>query len=304
MHPRRESRRAVLYPAITSLLFSGSYVAGKYTTLDLDPLTATLARYAVALVFLACLAPRMGATRLRLSRRDIPAVALLGLFGIVGYHYFFFLSLRYTAVANTAIINALSPVCTGVAAALLIKERLSPRNYAGALVALAGVLTLLTRGDLTMLTRMDFNRGDLYMLLAVACWVVYALLVKVLVARYSSYTLTLYATALGVAWLLALAPTGETIAQLRAMSSASAWAIAYMGVLGSGLGYLTYNLSIEAVGATRTSSFVYSVLPVLVAVLAFTFFDEPITSVMLLSAGLILFGLHQMLSQETPAISR
>ena len=39
----------VLLPLMTSVLFSGSYIAGKYTTLDLGPLTTTALRYLVAL---------------------------------------------------------------------------------------------------------------------------------------------------------------------------------------------------------------------------------------------------------------
>ena len=126
---------------MTSVLFSGSYIAGKYTTLDLGPLTTTLLRYVVALLFLSSLLLHYKRSALVLRSRDIAPALLLGLFGIVGYHYFFFLSLRYTEVANTAIINALSPVLTGVAAALLIKERLSRANYAGLVIAFAVVET-------------------------------------------------------------------------------------------------------------------------------------------------------------------
>ena len=46
----------ILFPLTTSLLFSGSYIAGKYTTVDLDPLTTTLGRFSIALVFLLLLA--------------------------------------------------------------------------------------------------------------------------------------------------------------------------------------------------------------------------------------------------------
>ncbi|NIM28947.1 MAG: EamA/RhaT family transporter, partial [Gammaproteobacteria bacterium] len=47
--------KRILFPLTTSVLFSGSYIAGKYTTVDLDPLTATLLRYFVALLFLTLL---------------------------------------------------------------------------------------------------------------------------------------------------------------------------------------------------------------------------------------------------------
>ena len=95
------------------------------------------------------------------------------MFGIVGYHYFFFLSLRYTEVANTAIINALSPIMTSIAAAALINERLSGRTYLGVLVAFLGVLLLLSRGDIDVIRAVEFNKGDLLMLLSVPLYAMF-----------------------------------------------------------------------------------------------------------------------------------
>ena len=186
--------RKALLPLATSMLFAGSYIGGKYTTLDLGPLTTTLLRYFIALLFLACLLPHYRLCSLKLAGRDFLPMLGLGLTGVVGYHYFFFSSLRYTDVANTGIINALSPAVTGIAAAILIGERLSARSYAGVVLACIGVLVLLSNGDPEVLLRTDFNRGDVLMLIAVLCWTAYALLVKTLATQYSSYTLTFYAT--------------------------------------------------------------------------------------------------------------
>lgn len=289
----------VLLPLMTSALFSGSYIAGKYTTLDLGPLTTTLLRYMVALLFLSSLLLHYRRSALVLRRRDIAPVLLLGLFGIVGYHYFFFLSLRYTEVANTAIINALSPVLTGVAAAVLIKERLSRGNYAGLVVAFLGVLILLSDGSFETILAVRFNKGDLLMLLSVTSWVVYAFLIRSMLDRYSGFTLTFYATLFGVLMLLFLAPQEAPLGEIQAISRASLLAVLYMGIGGSGLGYLLYNLSIREIGATRTSSFVYSVIPLMVAVLALLFFQQSITPTMIASMVLILVGLHMMLAVKS-----
>ncbi len=283
---------------MTSVLFSGSYIAGKYTTVDLGPLTTTLLRYFIALLFLSGLLLHYKGRALYLRRRDIfPAVAL-GLTGIVGYHYFFFLSLRYTEVANTAIINALSPVLTSVAAAVFVKERLERWNYAGVAIAFLGVLVLLSRGDVDAILALEFNKGDLLMLLSVVSWMVYALIIRVMVERYSGFTLTFYSTLFGVVILLFVAPQEGALDQVRAISSVSLMSVIYMGVCGSGLGYLLYNLSIREIGPTRTSSFVYSVIPLIVTVLAWLFFLQPITPIMVASMILILTGLRMMLAQN------
>ena len=287
----------ILFPLITSVLFSGSYIAAKYTTVELDPLTTTLCRFAIALVILVTLLANYRVSSLRLTPKHIPAVAALGLSGIVGYHYFFFLSLHYTEVANSAIINALSPVLTALVAVLFIRERLGGKNYVGVVLSFCAVLVLLCDADLTRLTRWELNRGDLLMLAAVLSWTFYAIIVKKLGSSYSSYTITFYATLFGVIFLLLWVPLDNLVERLKGAAPVTIYALVYMGIFGSGIGYLTYNLSVRAIGATRTSSFVYSVVPVLVTVLAWVFFQQQITVVMIISTVIILTGLKLMMAK-------
>jgi drug/metabolite transporter (DMT)-like permease len=126
-------------------------------------------------------------------------------------------------------------------------------------------------------------------------------MIRTLLDRYSGFTLTFYATLFGVLILLLIAPQEAPLESIQDISRASLLAVVYMGVCGSGLGYLLYNLSIREIGPTRTSSFVYSVIPLIVAVLAFVFFDQAITPVMIASMVLILIGLRMMLIAKGPA---
>lgn len=287
--------KKILFPLSASLLFSGSYISAKYTTIDLSPLTASLLRYSVALVFLSFFLFHYRISSLRVKQKDLLKLLLLGLSGIVGYHYFFLLSLRYTEVANTAIINASSPILTGIMAAVFVKERLHFKNYAGVAGAFVGVIVLLVRGRIDNLIGMKMNVGDAIMLLAVFSWVVYALIVKTLIRKYSGFTITFYASLFGVVLLSFLASSENAFEQVRNISSASIFGILYMGIFASGLGYFLYNLSIREIGPTKTSSFVYSLVPILVAILAFLFFRQPITPVMVSSMILIIIGLRFMI---------
>ncbi len=96
--------------------------------------------------------------------------------------------------------------------------------------------------------------------------------------------------------LVFLAPQEAPLGEIQKISRASLLSVIYMGICGSGLGYLLYNLSIREIGPTRTSSFVYSVIPLIVAVLALLFFQQPITPIMIASMVLILVGLQMMLA--------
>jgi drug/metabolite transporter (DMT)-like permease len=288
----------VLLPLLTSLLFAGSFIAGKYTTSDLQPLTASLLRYLFALLFLLCVYAlliyrRKNPPAVSAGGFDLLLLALAGLLGIVAYHAFFFAALRYTAATNTAIINALNPIVTAFLATWLIRERLPFANYLGLVIAVAGVVILLIKGDPANLLALRFNFGDVLMLLAVVSWTLYTLVVKTLSARYSGFVITLYATLFGVLILLAPALIFEDAPrQLMQMSARSLWSLLYMGIAASGIGYLLYNLSIAGIGPTRTAALVYSGVPVFVALLALLLLGETLTPVLLISVVLILLGLN------------
>ena len=292
--------RQSLLAVLTSLLFAGSFVAGKYTTDEMSPLLITLLRYIIASLFLQGLVTYQGGFSPRMSKAsmaDKGCLFLLGTFGVVGYHFFFFSSLRYTAVANSAIINAFNPVITGFFAALLLKEKLAVRNYVGGAIAILGVLILLTNGHLTSLLQLQFNQGDLLMLCAVVCWASYSILLRHLGKRYSGLAMSYYGALFGVLQLCLLVIPELLQTGLPSLSVASMLGILYMGVGASGIGYLLFTISTQRIGPTKSTSIVYSGVPVWVALLAWLFFQQPVTPWMIVSMCLILLGLKTVLQR-------
>ena len=143
-----------------------------------------------------------------------------------------------------------------------------------------------------------FNFGDILMLFAVVSWAVYALLVKTLMIKYSGYNVTFYAALFGILFLAVITPIFEGInLNVGEIGPAAVYSILYMGIIASGVGYFLYNQSVHEIGPTRTSSYVYSTVPVFVTVLAFLFFAESITLLILLSISLIIIGLHLVLKK-------
>ncbi|MCP4703369.1 MAG: DMT family transporter, partial [candidate division Zixibacteria bacterium] len=284
--------------AATSLLFAGSFVAGKYTNFDLGPLSTSLLRYIIAVLALSVLIFHYGTKSLIIQKKDIWQMALLGLTGVVGYHYFFFSSLLYTKAANSAIINATNPLFTSTMAAVFLRERLSGKAYFGVGLALFGVLILLTRGNIDFLLSMQFNLGELLMLLAVFCWVIYSLMIKNLLKKYSGFTITYYASLFGTILLFSLVPLENFYSAKIVLSTASILSLLYMGVFASGIGYYLFNLSLDKIGPTKTASSVYSLVPIFVSVLALLFFDETVTLIMLFCTVLIIIGLNMALKQK------
>jgi drug/metabolite transporter (DMT)-like permease len=288
----------LVLPLFTSILFAGSFIAAKQATFELGPLTTSLFRYTISLLFLTSLLPFQGLEKLKIVKSDIYKFVLLGLTGIVGFQYFFFVALRYTEVANTSIITALIPVVTGLLAAWFIRERLNLWNYLGIGLSVTGVLILLSKGSIANLLSLDFAFGDLLMIISVFMWSIYVLIVKTLTAKYHAYTITWYATLFGVLILLILVWFEQPFQTLNELSLTTVVAIIYMGIVASGLAYLLYNLSIEKIGPTLTAGIVYSIVPILVAIFSWIFFLQAISYIMIISTTIILAGLWLMLKQD------
>jgi drug/metabolite transporter (DMT)-like permease len=223
-------------------------------------------------------------------------VALLGLTGVVGYHYFFFLAVRHTVLANAAILNSLNPVLTAILAAWLLGERLTRVRYAGIGVAFAGAVLLVVGGDPAELGGLVPHAGDLAMLLATTSWAIYAVTVRALAVRYDGFVLTFHSMAGGVALLVPLALLEPLFDDLRRLSPAAVAAVLYMGIGASGVGYLLYNAAIRRAGPTVTAAVVQGVVPFLVAVLARVVLGEPLTGGMAASALLVLAGVGLVLA--------
>ena len=87
--------------------------------------------------------------------RQRPAVWALGVGGLFGFHFFFFLSLRLAPPVEANLINYSWPLLIVLFSALLPGERLRWWHVAGALMGLAGAGLLITGGGSLALSADD-----------------------------------------------------------------------------------------------------------------------------------------------------
>ena len=100
-------------------------------------------------------------------------VYLLGVGGLFGYHAAYFIALRHAPVVEAGLINYLWPLLIVVFSALLPGERLKWQHIAGCILAFAGAVLVVTRGQ-----GFNFNPayipGYLAALFAAVTWGIYS----------------------------------------------------------------------------------------------------------------------------------
>lgn len=113
---------------------------------DVPPFQLLAMTFSVATVIGIVGALARGTSPLTHLRQPAP-VWLLGVGGLFGYHFFYFLALRNAPAVEASLIAYLWPLLIVVFSALLPGERLRWFHIGGALLGLAGAALLVTKGQ-------------------------------------------------------------------------------------------------------------------------------------------------------------
>ncbi|HMA15912.1 MAG TPA: DMT family transporter [Kiloniellaceae bacterium] len=132
---------------------------------------------------------------------------------------------------------------------------------------------VVTRGDLTHLRTLSFNRGDLIMLIAVVTWSVYTVLLKRRPAALHPQSLLVTSMAFAAAMLLPVYLWESAAVRLMPVTQESLLAIVYVVLFASILAFLCFNRGIEVLGPNKGGLFLH-LIPAFAAMLAFVFLGE------------------------------
>ena len=141
----------------------------------LDAFALGTVRYALGVaLFVALLAAVEGRGALRFDGRWLLASAV-GLVGITGFNLFIWIGLGYTRPEHASIILALQSPLTALAVWVLRGQRPAPFTLGCVAVAIAGVVLVISKGDLTNALAGGSLLGDALILLGAISWVTYTL---------------------------------------------------------------------------------------------------------------------------------
>ncbi|MBV7548261.1 EamA family transporter [Pseudomonas sp. PDM26] len=279
--------------AAVTMVWGGTFVAGRYLAGGLSPLLAASLRFLLASMALL-LFIRMARTPLvRPSPRQWLQLSLLGFFGIFFYNLCFFYGLHYINASRASLIVALNPAVIGLASWLLFKERLTRAKVVGIAICMAGACMVIVSRDPQLLAgRADAWLGDLLIFGCVLGWGVYSLFSRELDHSLGPVQTVTWSILLGTVmlWITCIV-RGEVSIEAVASLGAQQWlSLLYLGVLGSALAYIAYYDGIRKIGATRSGVFI-ALNPLTAVLLGALLLDEPLTLAMCLGGGLILAGI-------------
>ena len=170
--------QAFLLLALCNLLWSGNWVAGRALRDTFDPVSLNFWRWLLATALLAPFALPALRGKWPLIRRHAGILLLLAASGVAAFHGLVYLGLRSTTTVNAVLLNSSIPLFMMLCSWIIERERATPRQVAGMLVSLAGILVILSRGEPASLLQLELHGGDLWILLAMPIWGIYSVLLK------------------------------------------------------------------------------------------------------------------------------
>lgn len=260
---------------IAAIFWAGAFIAGKFSVAEFPVFSLIFFRFlfASAAIFLILIKRERD---WKIKREDLPIFFTLGIVGMIGYHLFFFMSLKYTSPVNASIIGATNPIITTILSTILLKEMVGFKNISSICLSFLGVVLIITDGNLQVLQNFEFNKGDLLMLVGVLCWALYAIMSKKALVKYSPLKVTSYAF-LTCAILLIPFVIMEKPWVFIPNTTIKGWtSVIYMSLFASVCGYLIQQISIKKIGPSKTALYV-NLVPVFSMIMAFFILHESIS---------------------------
>jgi drug/metabolite transporter (DMT)-like permease len=197
-------------------------------------------------------------------------------------------ALQYTQALNALLIQSSGPLFVALWSLLLFGMRLTRRQLAGITISLAGVLTIILRGDFTALTAVQFNKGDLMFAGAIFAFGLYSAL---MLRRPVTHPLSLisFTTGCGALLLFPFSVWEYSTGFMLKFDLLSMATLAYVVIFPSTLAYLFFNRGIALIGPNRAAPF-FHLIPVFGSAMAIVLLGEQLKLFHLAGYALVLAG--------------
>jgi drug/metabolite transporter (DMT)-like permease len=242
---------------VVPALWSSNYMIARLATGVISPHQLALGRWALALaLMLPFVGQRLWQER-ALCRREWKHLLVLGALGMWVCGAILYLGGQGTSATNIGLIYAATPIAIVVAGTRLLHERMSPWQMAGVVLALAGVVYVITKGRLEDLLAVRFTAGDGWVVVAAVSWAAYSVLLKYWPSGLGPAERLAAIAAAGVLVLLPFTLLEAMLQPTPALSLQAFGLIGLAALVPGVLSYTAYSYMQRELGAARTALVMY-----------------------------------------------
>jgi drug/metabolite transporter (DMT)-like permease len=273
---------------ITALCWAGNAIIGRLAAGHIPPVTLSFLRWFLAFLIILPFAWKHLMHDWAAIRARLGTMIFVSVTGIAAFNTMQYWALEYTTALNTLLLQSAAPLFVAVWSLMLLGVRLTLAQAGGIAVSLVGVLVILLHGDLTTLTSIEFNKGDVIFTVALLIFGLYSVLTlkrpQIHGLSFAGFTFGCGAACLAplLIWELLTRP-------MMALDTTNLLSLFYVAVFPSTLAYLCFNRGVQLIGANRAAP-IFHIVPAFGSVMAIVFLSERPQLFHVIGFALVLVG--------------
>jgi drug/metabolite transporter (DMT)-like permease len=271
------------------LFWAGNLLIGRAYAGELPPFGLTFWRWVVAS---ACILPFVW-RELVAKRRDILVhwrlIAAISISGFAGYPILNYVALQTTPAATAAMLNSALPLMVPLFAWVIARDVPSIRTIAGIVISFIGVAWIIGQGDIAALASLSVGGGEILVLLAVAGYALYSVLLRYRPRTISDMAFLAVMSLVTMVLLLPFWIGEEALGRSLPFEPHTIASVLFIGIFASLIGAACWNHCVATLGPTLTGAS-FHLVAVYSSALAFLLLGEPVRAFHLIGIALILLG--------------
>ena len=171
--------KAYLFLTLAALFWSGNFIVGKAaSTYEIPPFSLNFYRWFFAFLILFPFTYKEVINKKDYVFENLGLFIILGITSITIFNSIVYYSLYYTQVISGILMISTIPVWILFFASFLKIEKTNLFQILGVILSLTGVLFIVTKADIQLIKELEFNKGDLSMVIGMLSWAIYSALLR------------------------------------------------------------------------------------------------------------------------------
>jgi drug/metabolite transporter (DMT)-like permease len=293
--------KAYFYLFFATLFWAGNFTIGKFASIEnIPPYSLSFLRWLLVWLILF---PFTYKEILKLKSeisKNLTLFFILGFSSVGVFSAFTYNALVHTQVINASLFNTAIPAMIILVCFMLKIEKTNIFQLSGLLISVIGILVIITRLDLNILLTLNFNKGDIYMLIAITAWGIYSAFLKKRNFEVSLLTLVQIICSFGLILLFPAFIFEMMQGQIVEINNNLFLILMYVAIFPSIGSYYCWAGAVSIIGANRAGIFL-SLIPLFSTIFAMIFFDEKFLFFHFIGSVLIILGLFLSNKKTTNA---
>ena len=291
--------RAYLYLTLCTLFWSGNFIVGKVATLfEIPPLTLNFYRWFLAFLILCPFTLKGVIMNYEEIKKNLLVLVIMGFTSISVFNSVVYYSLNYTQVLNGVLMISTIPVFIIFFSGLFKTESIRIYQIIGVVISLLGVISIITKLDLSLLLSLKLNKGDLWMLVAMISWTTYSLLLGKKKVNLEPFIFLQTIIIIGLLFLFPMYIAEVLVGKKITLNFPVLMTIGYV-VFFAGIGaYTFWNAAIKLIGPSRSGVFLH-LMPIFSSLMAVFLLGEQFSFHHIIGTLLIISGILLSSKKQT-----